>query len=323
MKKVLCMLLCLCMMISIFTAIPVSAASSLSRFIATIDEPTVGKPLSYEAKLHGIKSAVVAGVEWAGALDANGNVKAGEKYTVYITVRLVDGADKYIAKQAQANLQVNNKDADLINISEDKRQAVLTYTFDLGYVDPFAGKKPITVFVQLERPVEGAELSYNSTPKESQVGMFDVLSVDWQGELDENGKIKNGSEYYARIKIRLTDLCYTKYYLNNETPDRPYINGSVTGWESVSEDGKEGIILKGWISQDKPEEKKDEVKEVVEKVTTDKVPAEIKQTPFTFAGGSGTVTDPYLIQTADQLNSIRFGADKHYKLIADIDLSTW
>ena len=35
------------------------------------------------------------------------------------------------------------------------------------------------------------------------------------------------------------------------------------------------------------------------------------------------MTDPYLIQTADQLNSIRFGADKHYKLISDIDLSAW
>ena len=73
MKKVLYMLLCLCMMISIFTVVPVSAASSLSTFYATIGEPTVGKPLSYEAKLNGIKSAVVAGVEWTGALDANGS----------------------------------------------------------------------------------------------------------------------------------------------------------------------------------------------------------------------------------------------------------
>lgn len=323
MKKVLCMLLCLCMMISIFTAIPASAATILSVYKVTIDEPKIGSPLPVNAVLPQNASTYVTSVEWKGNLDENGNAKEGEKYTVYVTVRVKDTeTNKFIVEQ-KGKPTVNGKGADLINVTKDNKQGVVYYTFPELLSGPLAGKEPITVFVQLERPVEGAELSYNCTPKESQVGMFDVLSVDWQGELDENGKIKNGCEYYARIKIRLTDLCYTKYYLNNETPDRPYINGSVTGWESVSEDGKEGVILKGWISKDKPEEKKEEVKEVVEKVTTDKVPAEIKQTPFTFAGGSGTVTDPYLIQTADQLNSIRFGADKHYKLIADIDLSSW
>ena len=46
-------------------------------------------------------------------------------------------------------------------------------------------------------------------------------------------------------------------------------------------------------------------------------------TPFEFAGGSGTIKDPYLIETADQLNSVRYGMKYHYKLIADIDLSKW
>ena len=40
---------------------------------------------------------------------------------------------------------------------------------------------------------------------------------------------------------------------------------------------------------------------------------------YVFAGGSGTKEDPYLIATADQLNAVRRGMDKHYKLIADID----
>ena len=48
-----------------------------------------------------------------------------------------------------------------------------------------------------------------------------------------------------------------------------------------------------------------------------------KTSPYTFAGGSGTKADPYLIATADQLNAVRRGLDKHYKLIADIDLSSW
>ena len=43
----------------------------------------------------------------------------------------------------------------------------------------------------------------------------------------------------------------------------------------------------------------------------------------TFAGGSGTVGNPYLIATADQLNSVGHNSrlmDKHFKLAADLDL---
>ena len=257
MKRLLSTVLCLCMLLSILPA-DVSAATILTIYKVTIDEPQIGQPLPQKATLPSTASTYVTNVEWKGNLDENGNVKAGEKYTVYVTVRVKDTeTNKFIVEQ-KGKPTVNGKGADLINVTKDNKQGVVCYTFPELLSGPLAGKEPITVFVQLERPVEGAELSYNCTPKESQVGMFDVLSVDWQGELDENGKIKNGCEYYARIKIRLTDLCYTKYYLNNSTPDRPYINGSVTGWESVSEDGREGVILKGWISKDKPEEKKEE-----------------------------------------------------------------
>ena len=56
---------------------------------------------------------------------------------------------------------------------------------------------------------------------------------------------------------------------------------------------------------------------------------------YSFAGGTGTAEDPYLIATAEQLNAIRLNSfanpmirlidysDTHYKLIADIDLSAW
>ena len=55
----------------------------------------------------------------------------------------------------------------------------------------------------------------------------------------------------------------------------------------------------------------------------DGAPATIVNSPFEFAGGSGTLEDPYLIQTAEQLNAVRKGPKHHYKLIADIDLSGW
>ena len=42
-----------------------------------------------------------------------------------------------------------------------------------------------------------------------------------------------------------------------------------------------------------------------------------------FAGGTGTIDDPYLISSAEQLDNIRNYMDKHFKQINDIDLSTY
>lgn len=42
-----------------------------------------------------------------------------------------------------------------------------------------------------------------------------------------------------------------------------------------------------------------------------------------FAAGSGTIVDPYLIATAEQLNKVRNHLNAHFKLIANIDLSTY
>ena len=42
-----------------------------------------------------------------------------------------------------------------------------------------------------------------------------------------------------------------------------------------------------------------------------------------FSGGTGTIDDPYLISSAEQLNNIRNHMDKHFKQINDIDLSIY
>lgn len=54
-----------------------------------------------------------------------------------------------------------------------------------------------------------------------------------------------------------------------------------------------------------------------------RVLAALKESPYAFAGGSGTREDPYLISTPNQLNAVRQGLDKHYRLLNDIDLSAW
>ena len=52
-------------------------------------------------------------------------------------------------------------------------------------------------------------------------------------------------------------------------------------------------------------------------------PAVLHDSPYVFAGGSGTKEDPYLIETPEQLDAIRKDSAKYFKLIKDIDLSNW
>lgn len=75
--------------------------------------------------------------------------------------------------------------------------------------------------------------------------------------------------------------------------------------------------------QKKVNEELDKLHDIKREAKCDGAPAQIVDSPFVFAGGSGTLEDPYLIQTAEQLNAVRQGPKNHYKLIADIDLSEW
>lgn len=122
------------------------------------------------------------------------------------------------------------------------------------------------------------------------------LCVD--GTLVEDGKKKQyGSEY----KILSVDI------LDDDLSDN--IPGLVGEWCLVS--GKR-YLPKACLKDIKYGAK-----------YSDGAPAVLVHSPFEFAGGSGTFEDPYLIQTAEQLNAVRKGPDYHYKLIADIDLSKW
>jgi len=54
-------------------------------------------------------------------------------------------------------------------------------------------------------------------------------------------------------------------------------------------------------------------------VTQISFPASAIKVPVSFAGGSGTENDPYLIETKEQLNNVREDVKAHYSLIADIE----
>lgn len=129
MKKLVSIILCLCMLISVF-CVSASAKSPVNIFNVTVEEPKAGNKPDYNASVPKTASTKVVNVEWKGELDENGLFKSDTKYTVYVTVRLLDEHKdtKYI-KYVEDTVKVNGKIAKLKDISEDKTQAVVYYTF--------------------------------------------------------------------------------------------------------------------------------------------------------------------------------------------------
>ena len=132
MKKLTSAILCLCIMASIF-CLPVSAKSPVNIFNVTVETPKAGNKPDYNASVPATASTKVVKVEWDGELDENGLFKNGTEYTMYATVRLLDEHkdEKYI-KYVENTVKVNGKIAKLKDISEDKTQAVVYYTFKVG-----------------------------------------------------------------------------------------------------------------------------------------------------------------------------------------------
>lgn len=95
-------------------------------------------------------------------------------------------------------------------------------------------------------------------------------------------------------------------------------DGSLTENAGDADDGKEGEIVKD-IEVDKGYEDsdKDISDELEEKEMISSFAPMIMQTmgeeEVEFAGGNGSVNNPYLIGDAEQLNKVRENLDKHYK----------
>ena len=177
---------------------------------------------------------------------------------------------------------------------------------------PIVGKKPSDTVV-----ITGVEVNRGAVE-------LAVEKVEWSGGFDQSGCFREKQDYYLTIGVRivgcsdsgdlprftsageirlntLATLEIGEYTIGGEpslqpTGDKQYIEFTVKIYKhyvsSASAGG--GVVYEN-----------------------------VKESPFSFAGGSGTKADPYLISTPDQLNAVRQGLDKHYKLANDIDLSAW
>ena len=151
-----------------------------------------------------------------------------------------------------------------------------------------------------------------------------VEKMEWSGGFDQNGRFQKNKEYKVVIGLRITGC--------SNPSDPPRFTAAMESANQTTATLRAGDFTTANIPSLQPTGDKQYIEFALDftvKAVGDaptpagKVYANLKQSPYTFAGGSGTKADPYLISTPDQLNAVRQGLDKHYRLANDIDLSAW
>ena len=210
-KRALCLLLCLCTVLSLVT-VPASAASYINKITVTVATPYVGdKPAN--AKIASTASTEVIDTEWEGELDADGRFKAGVKYTVTVTVGIKEEYDeKYFKKSTNPqNYTINGNRATVV--SHDYTEVVLRYTFK----EAQATKTIKSTGYKVTAPKAGA--------KPASMTDSDRLTrkVEWLGTLNADGTFKVGEQYTMRMTLTVKDPSAT--VLSFESGEDLTING--------------------------------------------------------------------------------------------------
>ena len=190
MKRVLYLLLCLCMIVS-SAVMPAGAASAVTMVNVLVTAPAEGfQPTAPTTK--STASSKVADFEWTGELDANGCFIGGKEYTLTVTVKMKDGIDKYFKQSSNAgNYTIGGKTAKVAEHTYTK--VVLSYTFTAA-----ASLNLTAVKLNVTEPIMGRKPA-DATLESDQQGRK-ITKTEWIGALD-NGAFKAGVPYVVRCTV--------------------------------------------------------------------------------------------------------------------------
>lgn len=211
--------------------------------------------------------------------------KVVDCYTVKVYLTAFTGDMGYDVRITDAMKEYRQK------ISQQKLSPVATAQINAPLWDYWQSRLHGAVTQHVENFANKYKRTYYAYPTTEELRCMD-------GSLVKDGK---KTQYGSNIKILSVDI------LDEDLSDD--IPGLVGEWCLIAD---KKFIPKACLKDIKQGSK-----------YSDGAPAVLVNSPFEFAGGSGTLEDPYLIQTAEQLNAVRKGPTFHYKLIADIDLSKW
>lgn len=165
MKKIISMIICVCMLASMCTFVVSAAGVSVGVVRITMTEPKAGGEKPMDAKVPETASSVVQNITWAGNFDANGRFVSGETYTVFVEVGLKDSRSEF--KDTLSTLSMNEKPATLYSRTADKKTIVASYSYKIS-------GPAVTASAPTSAPAEPV------TPAEPGVsGFVDVKAGDW------------------------------------------------------------------------------------------------------------------------------------------------
>ncbi len=186
------MVLCLCMLIGM-----------VSIFNVTVEEPKAGAKPSETASVPEDASVYVTGVEWEGTFDKNGNFMRKKPYIVRVSVRIKEGQDKYI-KFVSGKAKINGANANVIEISDDKQQAVITRMLTEGIntsvVSGLLNDADVNIItISVPEPVAGQLPSKAVSLQER--AKTTISDVEWTGRFSHDGTFIAGAEYSVKFKV--------------------------------------------------------------------------------------------------------------------------
>ena len=188
-KRFLCMVLCLCMGMSL-AAMPTSAASHVNSIKVTVEAPSVGARPG-EATVSSTASTQVVKTEWA---DSSGNAmsaadifQASKKYTVTVTVEMKAGVEKFFQNDGAENFTINGKPATIEKFSFG--QVVLSYTFTSG-----ATAMVTELSAAAQEPAVGQKPGAVTSPD----ARVRVSKTEW---LDSSGKILSTADTFRKGEV--------------------------------------------------------------------------------------------------------------------------
>lgn len=207
-KRILCMILCLVMVVGLLPAIASAATTKVNKITFKMDEPALGKKPASTITVSSSSSFELDSIQWYGDMDANGCFKANTVYAAKIVLKIKDEyTDRVFTSIQEKNLMINGtsyRDYQTDEeISDDGRTMTISYllphTFTasgsktkLGYINvvdtilkvPKAGDTPATV-----------------SQVEPDAGNLYVEDVKWTGTLDAAGRFVEGNQYKAEFVL--------------------------------------------------------------------------------------------------------------------------
>ena len=213
MKRIFSILLCICMFLCAVN-VPTMAATAVSIFNVTVEAPKAGAKPAETASVPETASTYVTDVEWKGTFDKNGNFMKGKTYVVRVTVRIKDGQDKYI-KAVSGKAKINGMTANVVEISADKKQAVITRSLsegiNTGALSELLDAADVNIItISVPEPVAGQLPSKTASLQER--AKTTVSEVTWTGRLSNDGTFIAGAEYTAKFKVVIKSEYKTDSY---------------------------------------------------------------------------------------------------------------